>query len=145
MKPITRPCIDLYQSFNESQRHSREDNASGCCQLFHAGCQVSALHPFDIATVSQDRVSKSFRITVETNRYAAPAHYAGQALTLKAHPDRLCIYHEHNLVVRHSRSRDRRRDSDHPDHSKPLPEQRKKAHDHRLFMCVLALSLWRTF
>jgi hypothetical protein len=51
------------------------------------------LHPFDIATVSQVRASRQFRITLETNHYSVPAHYAGQALTLKTYPDRLCIYH----------------------------------------------------
>src|SRR6266540_3339459 len=33
------------------------------------------LHPFDIATVSQVRASRQFRITVETNRYSVPAQY----------------------------------------------------------------------
>jgi hypothetical protein len=49
-------------------------------------------HPFDIATVSQVRASTQFRITVETNRYSVPAHLAGQVLTLKTYPDRLCLY-----------------------------------------------------
>jgi transposase len=41
------------------------------------------LHPFAIATVSQVRASRHFRITVETNRSSGPAQYAGHALTLK--------------------------------------------------------------
>src|SRR4029077_14556130 len=41
------------------------------------------VHPCDIATVSQVRASRQFRITLETTRYSVPAHYAGQALTLK--------------------------------------------------------------
>jgi len=49
-------------------------------------------HPFDIATVSQIRASRQFRITLDTNRYSVPAHFVGQALTLKTYPDRLCIY-----------------------------------------------------
>jgi transposase len=49
------------------------------------------LHPFDIATVSQVRASRQFRVTVETNRYSVPAQYAGHALTLKTYPDRLCL------------------------------------------------------
>src|SRR5919204_217790 len=53
------------------------------------------LHPFDIATVSQVRASRQFRITLDTNRYSVPAHYAGQALTLKTYPDRLCLSHHH--------------------------------------------------
>src|SRR5256885_2294687 len=39
------------------------------------------MHPFDIATVSQVRASRQFRITLETNRYSVPAHYPGPART----------------------------------------------------------------
>jgi hypothetical protein len=65
------------------------------------------LQPFDIATVSQVRASRQFRITLETNRYSVPAHYAGQALTLKTYPDRLCLYHGDQLIARHVRRYDR--------------------------------------
>jgi transposase len=98
------------------------------------------LHPFDIATVSQVRASRQFRITLDTNRYSVPAHLAGQALTLKTYPDRLCLYHHHQLVARHPRSYDRHGDFEDPDHPKPLLEQRKKARDHQLFMRFLTLS-----
>jgi transposase len=98
------------------------------------------VHPFDIATVSQVRASRQFRITLETNRYSVPAHLAGQALTLKLYPDRLCLYHQTQLVARHRRSYDRHGDFEDPDHPKPLLEQRKKARDHQLFMRFLALS-----
>src|SRR5215468_1773633 len=98
------------------------------------------LHPFDIATVSQVRASRQFRITLDTNRYSVPAHLAGQALTLKTYPDRLCLYHQNQLVARHVRSYDRHRDFEDPDHPKPLLEQRKKARDHKIFMRFLALS-----
>jgi transposase len=96
--------------------------------------------PFDIATVSQVRASRQFRITLDTNRYSVPAHLAGQALTLKTYPDRLCLYYQHQLVARHQRSYDRHGDFEDPDHPKPLLEQRKKARDHKLFMRFLALS-----
>jgi transposase len=92
------------------------------------------LHPFDIATVSQVRASRQFRITLDTNRYSVPAHLAGPALTLKTYPDRLCLYHQNQLVARHARSYDRHGDFEDPDHPKPLLEQRKKARDHQLFM-----------
>lgn len=97
-------------------------------------------HPFDIATVAQVRASRQFRITVETNRYSVPAHLAGQALTLKTYPDRLCIYQGDTLIARHSRRYDRFQDVEDPDHPKPLLEQRKKARDHQLFRRFLALS-----
>jgi transposase len=98
------------------------------------------LHPFDIATVSQVRASRQFRITLDTNRYSVPAHLAGQALTLKTYPDRLCLYHHNQLVARHTRSYDRHGDFEDPDHPKALLEQRRKARDHKLFMRFLALS-----
>ena len=97
-------------------------------------------HPFDIGTVSQMRASRQFRITLDTNHYSVPAHLAGQVLTLKTYPDRLCLYHENNLVARHARSYDRHGDFEHPDHPKPLLEQRKKARDHQLFKRFLSLS-----
>jgi transposase len=98
------------------------------------------LHPFDIATVSQVRASRQFRITLDTNRYSVPAHYAGQALTLKTYPDRLCLYHEATLIARHTRRYDRFQDIEDPDHPKPLLEHRKKARAHQLFLRFLALS-----
>jgi transposase len=98
------------------------------------------LNPFDIATVSQVRASRQFRVTLETNRYSVPAHLAGQMLTLKTYPDRLCLYQDDKLVARHRRSYGRHGDFEDPDHPKPLLEQRKKARDHKLFMRFLALS-----
>jgi transposase len=98
------------------------------------------LHPFDIATVSQVRASRQFRMTLDTNHYSVPAHYAGQALTLKTYPDRLCIYHGDQLIARHLRRYERFQDVEDPDHPKPLLEQRKKARDHQLFRRFLALS-----
>ena len=98
------------------------------------------LHPFDIATVSQVRASRQFRITLETNRYSVPAHYAGQLLTLKTYPDRLCLYRGDQLIARHARRYDRFQDVEDPDHPKPLLEHRQKARAHQLFRRFLALS-----
>ena len=98
------------------------------------------LNPFDIATVSQVRASRQFRITLDTNRYSVPAHYAGQTLTLKAYPDRLCLYQSDKLIARHTRCYDRFKDFEHPDHPKPLLEHRKKARDQKTFMRFLAIS-----
>ena len=97
-------------------------------------------HPFDIATVSQVRASRQFRVTVDTNRYSVPAQYAGHALTLKTYPDRLCLYLGEQLIARHTRRDDRFQDIEDPEHPKPLLEQRKKARDHKVFMRFLALS-----
>ncbi|MFZ3113977.1 MAG: IS21 family transposase [Syntrophales bacterium] len=99
-----------------------------------------AAFPYDVATISQVRACKQFRITLDTNRYSVPAEYSGQRLTLKTYPDRLCIYHQENLIARHVRSYDRRQDIENPDHPKELIAQRKKARDQKIFMRFLMLS-----
>jgi transposase len=98
------------------------------------------LHPYDIAVITPIRASSQFRITLDTNRYSVPAEYAGARLTLKAYPDRLCIYDNDKLVARHVRSYDRRMDMEHPDHPKELLAQRRKARDQKIFMRFLQIS-----
>ena len=85
------------------------------------------LQPFDIATVSQVRASRQFRITVETNRYSVPAQYAGHALTLKTYPDRLCVYLGDQLIARHARRYDRHLDVEDPDHPQASPGATQKS------------------
>jgi transposase len=98
------------------------------------------LNPYDIATISQVRASRQFRVSVDANRYSVPAEYAGAPLTLKTYPDRLCIYYREKLIARHVRSYDRRQDIELPDHPKALLAQRKKAKDQKIFMRFLSLS-----
>jgi hypothetical protein len=93
-----------------------------------------------IAHISQVRASSQFRITLDTNRYSVPAEYAGTSLTLKAYPDRLCVYSGENLIARHVRCYDRHRDFEHPDHPKELLAQRKKAKDQKILARFLTIS-----
>jgi len=96
-------------------------------------------NPYDIATVDQVRASSQFRITLDTNRYSVPAEYAGAYLTLKAYPNRVCLYLQEKLIARHDRSYDRHKDFEDPDHPKELLAQRQKAHDQKILMRFLAL------
>ena len=98
------------------------------------------VYPYDIATIDQVRASPQFRITLDTNRYSVPAQYAGERLMLKTYPDRLCIYHDNQLIARHPRSYERKRDFEDPDHVKPLLAQRRKARDQQIFKRFVALS-----
>ncbi len=98
------------------------------------------VEPYDIGVIHQKRASKQFRITIDTNRYSVPAQLAGLRLTTKLYPDRVCFYHEHNLVASHPRSYDRHKDFEHPDHPKILLEQRRKAKDQKVYMRFLSLS-----
>jgi hypothetical protein len=86
------------------------------------------------------RASSQFRISLDTNRYSVPAEFANQRLTVKAYPDRICIYHQDRLIARHLRSFDRHQDIEDPDHPKALLEQRKSAREQRLLSQFLALS-----
>ena len=96
-------------------------------------------HLYDIAGIDQVRASRQFRVLLDTNHYSVPAELAGQPLTLKTYPDRLCIYHQDKLIARHVRSYDRRKDFELPDHPKVLMAQRKKARDQKIFMNFLTL------
>ncbi len=95
---------------------------------------------YDAAVITPVRATKQFRITYDANRYSVPAEYAGERLTLKAYPDRICVYHQDQMISRHVRSYDRHQDFENPDHPKELLAQRKKAKDQNLLMRLLALS-----
>ena len=98
------------------------------------------LHPYDIATITHVRASPQFRVALDSNRYSVPARLAGQRLTMKAYPERLCFYYEERLIARHSRSYEHNRDFEDPDHPKELIAQRKKAGDQKLLQRFLSLS-----
>jgi transposase len=105
----------------------------------------ASLHPLppgdpDIGAVYTVRASNRFRVTFEANRYSVPAEYASQQLTLKAYPDRLCLYHQDKLVARHRRTYDRRRDIEDPDHPRALLAERRSARAQRQLARFLALS-----
>ena len=101
--------------------------------------QTLPLHLYDIANITAVRASSQFRVALDSNCYSVPARYAGQPLTMKAYPDRLCFYHEEKLIARHSRSFERNRDFEDSDHPKELIAQRKKARDQTLLRRFLAL------
>jgi hypothetical protein len=97
-------------------------------------------HPYDIARTSTSVASSQFRITLDTNHYSVPAAYAHRRLTVKAYPDRVCIYFDNQLVARHSRRYGRHQDIEDPDHAKGLIAQRSHAREQRLMLRFLALS-----
>jgi transposase len=116
-----RRPIDMFQ---EERAHLRAANPN----------------PYDLARVITVRASPRFRVTLDTNRYSVPAEYASRLVTLKAWPDRVCIYHQDQLIARHNRTYDRRMDIEDPDHPKELLEQRRNAREQRLLSQFLALS-----
>jgi hypothetical protein len=104
-----------------------------------AMCPLPAA-PYEVAVSRMVRATNRFRVVLDTNRYSVPAEYAGQRLTLKAYPDRICIYHNTKLIAQHPRSYDRNQDFENPDHPRALLAQRRAAKEQRLLMRFLALS-----
>lgn len=96
--------------------------------------------PYDIARIETARAGKQFRVTLDTNHYSVPARYVGVRVTLKAYPDRVCIYHQDQLIARHPRCYDRHQDIEDPDHPKALIAQRANAREQRLWLRFLSLS-----
>jgi len=97
-------------------------------------------HPYDLARTSTCVASSQFRITLDTNQYSVPFVYAHRRLTVKAYPDRACIYFDNRLIARHPRSYGRHEDIEDPDHSKGLIAERSRAREQRLMVHFLALS-----
>ena len=104
--------------------------------------KLQRLNPvgFDLARVSTVRATNQFRVAVDANHYSVPSQYANQRLTLKAYPDRICLYHQDQLVARHTRCFDHHQDIEDPEHPKQLLAQRARAREQRLMVQFLALS-----
>jgi len=77
---------------------------------------------------------------LDTNHYSLPVSYAHRKLTVKAYPDRICIYFDNQLIARHTRHYGRHQDIEDPDHAKSLIAQRRRASEQRLLVRFLALS-----
>ena len=97
-------------------------------------------HPYDIARIATSVASSQFRITLDTNQYSVPAAYAHRRVTVKAYPDRVCIYFDNQLIARHARCYGRHQDIEDKDHAKALMRQRSRAREQRVMMHFLALS-----
>jgi len=95
---------------------------------------------YDVAHTATARASSQFRITFDANRYSVPAAYAHRRLTVKAYPDRVCIYFDAELIARHARSYARHQDIEDPEHAKGLIAKRSRAREQRLMLRFLALS-----
>jgi hypothetical protein len=79
-------------------------------------------------------------VALDSNLYSVPSDYAGFSLTMKAYPDRLCVYNGGQLVARHVRSMDRYKDIELAEHARKLIAQRKSAREQRLLVDFLQLS-----
>jgi transposase len=104
--------------------------------------KLKPLNPngYDLGTISTVRATSTCRVPLESNHYSVPPHLAGQRLTMKAYPDRVCIYHHDQLQARHARVLDRHRDIEDPEHVRVLQAQRASAREQRLMVQWLALS-----
>jgi hypothetical protein len=97
-------------------------------------------HPYDVARTVTTIASSQFRITLDTNTYSVPSQYAHRRLTIKAYPDRICIYFDTELIARHKRCYGRHQDIEDPEHAKALIARRSRAREQRLMLRFLALS-----
>jgi transposase len=95
---------------------------------------------YDVARTTTTIASSQFRITLDANRYSVPAAYAHRRLTVKAYPDRVCIYFDAELIARHQRSYARYQDIEDQEHAKGLIARRSRAREQRLMLRFLALS-----
>jgi transposase len=123
-------------------RIHRETHQRPVDMLREERLQLRALnpHPYDVARTATTIASSQFRITLDTNTYSVPSQYAHRRLTLKAYPDRLCIYFDGDLIARHKRCYGRHQDIEDAEHAKALIARRSRAREQRLMLRFLALS-----
>jgi transposase len=96
--------------------------------------------PYDAGVSRIVQTSAQFRVTFETNRYSVPAEYASRRVTLRVYPERLVIYHEHQLIAEHPRRYDRHQDCLIADHQRKLLGQKRKAREQQHLMHLLRLA-----
>lgn len=96
--------------------------------------------PYDTSATRSVRATNRFRVAFDGNAYSVPSRYASLRLSLKAFTDRICIYHENNLIAKHNRSYDRNIDVEDSDHPKELLKERRSAREQRLHTDFLKLS-----
>lgn len=95
---------------------------------------------YDPALIKTVPASSRCRVIFDTNRYSIPSLYAGQKLTLKVYPDRLCFFYREKLITTHARSFERRQDVRNPDHERELVAQRIRARQQTLLAAFLNLT-----
>ena len=95
--------------------------------------------PYDCAVIRPVGANRCYRIVFDANRYSVPPLYASQKLTLKIEPTQLYVFHNEKLITTHVRCYDRRQNKTHPDHTKDLLTQRKRARDQTLLLAFLNL------
>lgn len=95
---------------------------------------------YDPALIKTVPASSRCRVIFDTNRYSIPSLYAGQKLTLKVYPDRLCFFYREKLIATQVRSFERRQDVRNPDHERELVAQRIRARQQTLLAAFLNLT-----
>jgi len=96
--------------------------------------------PYDPAVSVEARVSRTCRVTVDTNTYTAPHRLAGCRVLLKRRAEELLIFHDNRLVATHTRRYGRRMDIVNEDHISPLLEERRGARERRNLVEFLKLG-----
>lgn len=97
--------------------------------------------PYDCGISRPINSNSQFRVRFDGNSYSVPAPYAStKDSTLRAYPDQILLYHQGTLIATHPRSYERGQDYEHPDHPKPLLQQRRKAADQILLRQFFALG-----
>lgn len=84
-------------------------------------------HPFDCARTVHAKVNSLSLVHFETNRYSVPVRWAYRQVTVKAHVDRVLLYHGAELIAEHRRLYGRNEESLQFDHYLDLLERKPGA------------------
>ena len=139
---VLNPAVRLWLETVANVRQHRETQRRPEDLWVEERAHLQPVNPrlFDVGRVLGVRANRQFRVTLESNRYSVPARLAGRPVTMKVYPDRVCVYHDGELVARHGRSFERHQDIEDPDHAKALIAQRRHARDALVLKRFLGLT-----
>jgi len=95
---------------------------------------------YDVGVNRQVTATCQFRIRLDTNRYSVPSQYASRRLTLRVYPQKLLVYHDHDLIAQHKRSYERNKNILNDDHQSKLLQQRRGAREQQHLLRLLRIS-----
>lgn len=131
---MVNPAVELWLRDVANVRNHAETHRRPCDMFSEDTAALLPLpaNPYDVSITKQCRASCRCRISVDGNRYSIPAACACKPLTVRIHPDRICVYDASELIALHPRSYEHHKDIVNPDHVASIHNQESRKARHAL-------------
>ena len=133
--PCARQWLDL--TANERVHRMTGQKPNVLLEKERPHLQSLPVNAPETATVHRRRVTSTFRLCIEGNRYSVPAEYANAYVDVHLHADEIFVFHEGNQIAHHRRDYGRGGDFENPDHPRALLARRQRARAHKQLQSFL--------